>query len=671
MYEKRIVKSIKGKKYLLNLDQVEQLNIPKIENKNLYSQNSRKNSNLKYQIITPPIQNDKLINNKKIRIKSPQSKQKSTNYSNNTLNQFRIATTNHNNEKNSQENIKNKKDIVFPKIRASLNNQYNISDNNISNTKTLENPHLYNNLQSIKHNKKSNPVSIKVTSSNITNIIDENFRKDHKNLINNRQTKSTRISKLKILQKEKSQEGIKQRLLINSVNPLKRNHNSNYYPDNYNYDNIKENIKNDYNNHRYFDSKKNSKRKISFIKNIHPIAQNKKSSLILIKDKQSSEKEKNKKRYLNNNENKRDEDSDEDVNKKLLDLRDLFNTLSSLNGKNNSLDNFGEKKEPVELSPEIFSCDHSHFKPSIYSSENEFEKDDLIKAYAYNTSEGNIREYNEDTITAAKINLNTKEKNNYFYFFGIYDGHGGKGCSLYLKSKLHKNITEVSVKGIKNAVKLTEISFLENEAVNIYGEVVDRSGSCACFLLIKDKKCIIANIGDSRCVVFKNKKVIFATMDHKPNVESEKKRIESAGGSIYQTNSVIPLYQNGKLIEIPWRVLPGRLSVCRTFGDIESKDEKFGGNKNVIVALPDIFEFELNEEYNFAVIGCDGIFDVLSNMELMECIKIVLKINKNKKKKINELCGDFAAMIIKSALAKESFDNISCIVIIFNINGLI
>ena len=69
--------------------------------------------------------------------------------------------------------------------------------------------------------------------------------------------------------------------------------------------------------------------------------------------------------------------------------------------------------------------------------------------------------------------------------------------------------------------------------------------------------------------------------------------------------------------------------------------------------------------------GCDGIFDVLSNKEIMECIKIVLRINKNKKKKINELCGDFANMIIKSALAKESFDNVSCIVVVFNVNDII
>ena len=38
---------------------------------------------------------------------------------------------------------------------------------------------------------------------------------------------------------------------------------------------------------------------------------------------------------------------------------------------------------------------------------------------------------------------------------------------------------------------------------------------------------------------------------------------------------------------------------------------------------------------------------------------------------VNELCGDFAAMIIKSAMAKDSFDNVSCIVVAFNINDLL
>ncbi len=333
---------------------------------------------------------------------------------------------------------------------------------------------------------------------------------------------------------------------------------------------------------------------------------------------------------------------------------------------------FGEMKTPIKLSPEIFGLYHPKFKQSMHSLENEFKNsEELIKAYAYNSSEGNIREYNEDTITVTKVNLNPKEKNNYCYFFAVYDGHGGNGCSYYLKNNLHKNISEFSVNSLKTAIEITENNFLTKKAVDFNNQILDSSGSCACILLIKNKKCIIANIGDSRLVIFKNKRVIFSTKDHKPNTYIEKRRIELAGGSVYQTTAAIPIYQNGKLIEIPWRICPGGLSVSRKIGDIESKEEMFGGKKGVVVALPDITEFDLNDEFNFIVIGCDGIFDVLSNGEIIDCIKMVLKLNKGKNKKINELCGDFAAMIIKSALAKESFDNVSCIVIVFNLKDFI
>ena len=221
---------------------------------------------------------------------------------------------------------------------------------------------------------------------------------------------------------------------------------------------------------------------------------------------------------------------------------------------------------------------------------------------------------------------------------------------------------------------IIEERFKTKEAIDENGEIKDSSGSCGIILLIKKNKCIIANIGDSRLVIFKNRKIVFSTIDHKPNYIIEKARIEMAGGKIYQTPSIFPLYQNGKKVDIPYRVLPGRLSVSRTFGDIQAKDERFGGNKTVIIALPDITEIELNDEYNLIIMGSDGIFDVLSNEELLECIDIVLKekeITGNiKNEDIHQLCGDFTNMIIKSALAKESLDNITCIVIALNLNGL-
>ena len=79
--------------------------------------------------------------------------------------------------------------------------------------------------------------------------------------------------------------------------------------------------------------------------------------------------------------------------------------------------------------------------------------------------------------------------------------------------------------------------------------------------------------------------------------------------------------------------------MSRTFGDIESKDELFGEKKGVVVALPDVSEFDLNEDYNFIVIGCDGIFDVLSNTEIIDFIEMAIEIKKGKNKELMNYVG--------------------------------
>ena len=53
----------------------------------------------------------------------------------------------------------------------------------------------------------------------------------------------------------------------------------------------------------------------------------------------------------------------------------------------------------------------------------------------------------------------------------------------------------------------------------------------------------------------------------------------------------------------PLRVLPGRLSVCRTFGDVEAKNTKLGGNPNVVIAEPDVFVFDIEEDADFIILG--------------------------------------------------------------------
>ena len=379
----------------------------------------------------------------------------------------------------------------------------------------------------------------------------------------------------------------------------------------------------------------------------------------------------------------------DNVAEKLNKINSILNKLSpisvsSIINKNSLINNINNintpSTNPISISPDILQKSFPYYEESITSYFQEFSPREnyIIKGFAYNTSRGNIRNYNEDTITVEKMKLKKTEE--YFYFFGIYDGHGGNGCSLYLKENLHNYIQEFSVNGIKRAIYESENEFLAKRALDENDNLCDSSGSCGIIAMIKKNQLIISNTGDSRIVLYKNGKIFFVTKDHKPDSDTEKERIKNAGGQIYQSPSIVPIYQNGKKLSLPWRVLPGRLSVSRTFGDIEAKLERFGGKKGVITPSPDVTEIELNNEFDFMVIGCDGIFDVLSNEDLFDIWNIVLKerkmdentfrnMEKNNEIDIDHLCGDFAGLIIKSALAKNSFDNVSCIVIVFNIHN--
>ena len=84
---------------------------------------------------------------------------------------------------------------------------------------------------------------------------------------------------------------------------------------------------------------------------------------------------------------------------------------------------------------------------------------------------------------------------------------------------------------------------------------------------------------------------------------------------------------NPNIIYGPHRVFPGRLSVSRTFGDIEAKREKFGGNPNVVIAISDIKEFDIDDKMDFLLLGCDGIFDKISNAEVIKQGWIAAKKN--------------------------------------------
>jgi len=560
-----------------------------------------------------------------------------------TSNNF-LSNNNNNNNSNTNKassRRKNMRSTRNAKVKT-FYGTYEVNKNNIPKSNQIQNRnYLYQKIGDVEKNNLENNHN-KVYSSNFNYLV--NLQKVNPKISRypryNKSMPSTRITtKIKKIKNEQKDRNIGDSLTINSLIN---------YPKNQNFlGTNNKGVSNELNN-------KNN--------NLIPVSTQNKSSSILNSFKPTPNSLPTTNSFL----------EVESMAERLNFLHNLFSSLSTLTGGPNPFLDINQPQKTVELSPEIYKNNYKNFIPSITSFNEDFSETDIIKGFAYNSSMGNIRDYNEDTITATKLALSNGDD---CYFFGVYDGHGGNGCSLFLKSYLHNYVKDFSKESIKEAINEAEEKFIKDYALNEKGEINDQSGSCGIIAMIQKNKCIIANVGDSRLVVYKNNSIFFCTEDHKPGSDIEKERITKAGGKIYQTPSLWPLYQNGKEIEIPWRVLPGRLSVSRTFGDIEAKDEKFGGNKNVVVALPDITEIELNEDFNLIVLGCDGIFDVLSNEEILECIKIVLKeknINEiTEEINISELCGEFAGMIIKSALAKDSFDNVSCVVIALNIKDLI
>lgn len=65
----------------------------------------------------------------------------------------------------------------------------------------------------------------------------------------------------------------------------------------------------------------------------------------------------------------------------------------------------------------------------------------IVKAYAANTNQGIVRNYNEDRVSiilnimkpASRVNEEWPKCS----FFGVYDGHGGVNCADFLRDNLH------------------------------------------------------------------------------------------------------------------------------------------------------------------------------------------------------------------------------------------
>ena len=131
------------------------------------------------------------------------------------------------------------------------------------------------------------------------------------------------------------------------------------------------------------------------------------------------------------------------------------------------------------------------------------------------------------------------------------------------------------------------------------------------------QKLIIANLGDSRCVLGKkinsDWKYENLSRDHKPDVKEEADRIRKAGGRIR------PMIDEDGCFVGPMRVymkdkdMPG-LAMTRSFGDYLAS---IAGT----ISIPEIKEHILTEEDKFIILASDGLFEFISSDEVGNIIK--------------------------------------------------
>ncbi|GLJ32033.1 hypothetical protein SUGI_0645140 [Cryptomeria japonica] len=246
-------------------------------------------------------------------------------------------------------------------------------------------------------------------------------------------------------------------------------------------------------------------------------------------------------------------------------------------------------------------------------------------------------------------------------FFGVYDGHGGKVVSKFCAKFLHQVVKaenhkkgdiceslqaaffrmdemmcgergwrELAILGDKQN-KITGLldgimwsprssanrsDVNEDDWASEQGSHEDfsgpTSGSTACVAVIQNNKLIVANAGDSRCVLSRKGQAYNLSRDHKPDLENEKERILQAGGFIHAGR------------------VNGSLNLARAIGDMELKQNKnLPPEKQILTACPDINVVELCEDDEFVVLACDGIWDVMSSQQTVDFIHEHIKSENN------------------------------------------
>lgn len=142
------------------------------------------------------------------------------------------------------------------------------------------------------------------------------------------------------------------------------------------------------------------------------------------------------------------------------------------------------------------------------------------------------------------------------------------------------------------------------------------SGTTAVTLVKQGQDLVIGNVGDSRAVLGtrvqdNSLSAVQLTVDLKPNLPREAERIRQCKGRVFALHDEPEVSR----VWLPHNDSPG-LAMARAFGDFCLKD--FG-----LIAVPDVSYHRLTERDEFIVLATDGVWDVLSNKEVVDIVASV------------------------------------------------
>ncbi len=93
--------------------------------------------------------------------------------------------------------------------------------------------------------------------------------------------------------------------------------------------------------------------------------------------------------------------------------------------------------------------------------------------------------------------------------------------------------------------------------------------------------------------------------------------------------------------------------MSRTFGDPHAKFERYGGNPDVVIAIPDITNVRIDlQKHDFIVIASDGIFDRMTSDEVISLVWDQVNIIHDSlhMPTVHDLCRKGVERILRAAM---------------------